>query len=160
MASEKFKRFAFLIWLCLSIQGCTSYRFIQLSEVNGPKVESPVKAVILNPELREESQILERSRLYNLTSDPTTPTKIQLKPLGRMPSCGNPLLGTILTFGLLPGRVGDRYEFTFTEKSDGREIDRKAHMLVEMRTWILDLFLPKNELNSVAKGVNEAFGSK
>lgn len=160
MPSEKLKRFAFLVGICLIIEGCTSYRFIQLSEVDGPKVELPVKAVILNPELREETLILERSQLYTLTTEPTTPTKIQLKPLERMPSCGNPLLGPILTLGILPARVGDRYGFTFTEKKEEKIIDRKAQMLIEMRVWILDLFLPKNELNSVAQGVSEAFRPK
>ncbi len=108
--------------------------------VSPPPVAQRPEAYIVNPELKQERAVLEASRLYTISPDPGASHKITLAPLEKHPGCGNPMLGTILTLGLLPAHMPDSYTFGYTvEGPDGKQTFRHT-VAVEYQYSLWELF--------------------
>ena len=118
------------------------------------------KAYVLNPELEDEYDILKRSQLYELSNDSLNSVKIRLKPLQENLMCGNPLLGTVITFGLIPSAVEDNYLYSFTELNNESTVEREINVRVRMRLSIYEIFYRGNMNQQIADGLREGYGKK
>lgn len=122
-----------------------------------------VKAFVTNKDLKQEYEILKASKIYELVNDSSYQVKIKLYPIiedSINPKCGNPMAGSMLTFGLLPSYFYDNYKYKFdrikNENIDAQEFD------IEMRQslWLFNMFYPKSFKNQFAKGLLVSYQEK
>jgi len=146
--------------LLLFLTGCTTYTFVTNETVEGDPIQQKIKASVVNPELHQEYDILQRSQLFELTSDSTENNKIKLDSMQTILKCGNPLLGTIFTFGLIPSTVEDQYFYSFREHRGDRIVSRKVEVNVRMRLSAYEIFFSGNLNQQIAEGLKEAFQKK
>ena len=117
----------FLIFsLYLFISGCSTR--LQYAGINSPENNAPKTAYIVNPELRNELEILEYSGLYKTSTDKNSQIKITLNPIKPMPGCGNAALFSAITLGFIPVEYDEKFEFSFTE-SKGNLIKTHEYQL-------------------------------
>ena len=99
-----------------TVSGCAGHlRYVGPEVAELPADQRPV-AYVLNSEMKQEMAVLEASSIYKLSSDPSTPSKIRLEPMERMLACGNPLIGSMFTLGLMPVHLPDGYTMRFSEE--------------------------------------------
>jgi len=84
------------------------------------------RASVANPELSEELAILETSGVYELVPAGHGDPVIRLEPRFTIGVCGNPILLTIVTFGLIPATVPYGSIFTYTVEAPDGTVD--AHV--------------------------------
>jgi hypothetical protein len=75
---------------------------------------------VTNPELRREYEVLKASNIYQLSSNPSDARRLTLHPIRQYGRCGNPLMLTGLTFGIIPGVVSATRAFEYDLESDGK----------------------------------------
>lgn len=107
------KRLALLPML-LALAACSGHtRYLGAEVAPMPESKRPV-AYVTNPELKRELAILQASQLYRISLNPAAPDKITLDPLEKHPGCGNPMMGTVFTLGMLTSHMSDRYTLGYT----------------------------------------------
>jgi hypothetical protein len=74
---------------------------------------------VTNPELRREYEILKASGVYELSNQPAGAAQLTLHPLCQYGRCGNPLMLSFLTLGILPGTIDGAYVFEYDLEADG-----------------------------------------
>jgi hypothetical protein len=83
------------------------------------QVISDTKPVyVTNPELAEECIILRGSRIYQISERPENANRLTLLPLRKYGRCGNPLMLSIVTFGLIPGYLPGALDFSYKLETD------------------------------------------
>jgi hypothetical protein len=147
----------YLFILFFALTGCTSYQFVTNGKVDGDPIQFKAKAYVVNPELKQEYEILQRSQLYELVQDSLEAVKIKLNPMQTALMCGNPLIGTIFTFGLIPSTVEDQYFYSFTEQQSNNSIERKIMANVRMRLSAYEIFFSGNLKQQIAEGLKLAY---
>jgi hypothetical protein len=101
------------------------------------------RAFVRNPELSEEFQILEASGIFEIVRENEASKSIELHPRKTGAACGNPLLLTWATFGLMPATVSITSTFSFTIKEKGVVSEREFVLEGERRVSLLQpLFKP------------------
>jgi hypothetical protein len=145
------------IAVALFVVGCTSYHFVEVLDKPDTMIAAGGEAFVMNPALDLELDILRRSGLYDLTDDSSATMKIELKPLEVAGACGNPLLGTVPTLGLLPGVVYDQYRFSYSEETVSGVRERNVLIVVQMRVWAFEFLFSGNRKDEIARGLRVAF---
>lgn len=93
-----------------ALAGCASNRYIdrgyQVAQV--PSFRPLV--YVEDPELKKEFGVLDQSKLFQISSDPSvathlTLTKMQFRPEWNSAECGMGLMGPVFTLGIIPGEV-------------------------------------------------------
>jgi hypothetical protein len=74
---------------------------------------------VTNPEMHPEYEILKTSAIYQLSSQPEGARKLTLLPVHQYGRCGNPLMLTIVTFGIVPGVLPGARAFEYDLDTDG-----------------------------------------
>ena len=77
------------------------------------------RVFVRNPELAEELEILRASGVFEIVSADKADTVVELHPKEQAGACGNPLLLTWATGGLVPSTVRIGWTFSFTLEEDG-----------------------------------------
>ncbi len=98
----KISAYSFLIsaslWSCIPAYNVSSKEF-RKAKADFPKQ----KVFVANKNLKKEFEILKHSKIYDIVEDSTQVMKITLHPMEtRTPACGNPMIGSMMTLGLVP----------------------------------------------------------
>lgn len=101
------------------------------------------RAFVRNPELAEELEILQASGLFEIVSADQADKVVELHPQEQMGVCGNPLLLTWATGGLVPSTVSVGWTFSFTLQEDGVDSEQRFVLEAERRVSLVQhLFKP------------------
>ncbi len=137
-----------IVSLSLSSISCYSYIVFppEYRELAAPSVRTD--ALVVNPTLAFEMQVLQKSAVFNIVSDANTPKRIRLYKLDTLKAGGNSISpGLELTLGLIPMYAPDRYIFEFDELTSSDSIHRVYELKVARRVSLYDFFIPKGELD-------------
>lgn len=74
---------------------------------------------VTNPTMQPEFEILKASGIYQLTNTPKGARQLTLLPIRQHGRCGNPLMLTFLTFGIVPGVLPSARSFDYDLETDG-----------------------------------------
>jgi hypothetical protein len=83
---------------------------------------------VSNPEMHPEYEILKASGIYQLTNQPEGARTLTLLPIHQYGRCANPMLLTIVTFGIVPGILPGARAFEYDLDTDGVVV-RCVHLL-------------------------------
>lgn len=93
---------------------------------------------VANKELATEYRIFRESRRFREASEPAGAISVHLHPLHRIPGCGNPLLGSLFTAGLIPVSLPHGAIFAFTAATNGRQTTYDFRLNASARTSLWD----------------------
>lgn len=98
------------------------------------------KAFIRNPELSEELEILEASGIFEIVSADQASKVVELHPRKVASVCGNPLLLTWATNGLVPATVSVESTFSFTLEEGAVVSEQQFVLEAERRVSVVQHF--------------------
>ena len=102
-----------LLVLSLLFTGCSSNVYLVKSD-EAPLIPQKEKVYVLNPELQYEYKILKQSNIFKLSDNKAGAKVIKLNKIVEKPYfCGTPIMGTVITLGLVPTSFPDSYIFSF-----------------------------------------------
>lgn len=121
---------------------CFSYRIFPREDSKFVYEGAKKKAYVQNPALKKEYKILKRASIFELTDDSLdqAAVKIRLHPLTKRFSCGEPLLGSLITLGQVPVYLPDRYQYAFDEWQGSASTPRQFELHIATRYWFWDMF--------------------
>ncbi|MCJ7932337.1 MAG: hypothetical protein MUW56_01550 [Chryseobacterium sp.] len=124
------------LWSC--IPSYTAYP----KEYNGAKADfSKQKAFVVNKDLKKEYDILKHSGIYEIVEDSTNAAKITLHPmLTRTPSCGNPMIGSMITLGLLPSGFPYTIAYSYDAAENRTTKNYQYKLQVYQSLWLFNIF--------------------
>ena len=125
--STRTKTLALFLFAAL-LTGCRSTLCVYSRDAVEPIPPDPRPVYVTNPDLTREYEILKASGIYRLSYHSTDARLLTLKPLRQSARCGNPLLLSALTLGIIPGWLPGNYAFEYELKMDGA-VQRWAHAL-------------------------------
>ena len=95
------------------------------------------RVFVRNPELAEELEILRASGVFEIVSAEQADKVVELHPQEQTGVCGNPLLLTWATGGLVPSTVSIGWTFSFTLQEDGIESEQRFVLQGERRVSLV-----------------------
>lgn len=96
---------------------------------------------VVNKDLKKEYEILKHSNIYEIVEDSTNVAKLELLPMKTYtPSCGNPMIGSMITFGLLPSGFpySISYDYNLTEHNIKKNHQYKLEVYQSL--WLFNIF--------------------
>ncbi|MDE1464624.1 hypothetical protein [Spartinivicinus poritis] len=140
----------------LFLSGCASNLYVYESEkVQSPAIEK-IKVFITNPEIGKPYDILVGSGIYEITNDRENSNKLTLKPSSRNAMCGNPLIASFVTFGLVPVSLPSFIEFTYTIETQSSRAEYRHNIELYTRVSIWEWLLKptaKNETEVMSEAL-------
>lgn len=110
-----------------SLTSCAS-SFVVVQDKAGILATPKQTVQVTNPELVREFEILKQSGIYHISNKPEAVT-LTLAPLKTWHyGCGNPLLGSVLTMGILPATLPATITFGYT-LTEGGSIKQYGHSI-------------------------------
>lgn len=137
-----FKLVTYSFLISVSLSSCIPSYSATPKEYNRAKVNfTRQKAFVVNKELEKEFKILKHSDIYEIVEDSTNAAKITLHPMEtRTPSCGNPMIGSMITVGLLPSGfpydISYRYDVTENSTTKNYQYQLKVYQSL----WLFNIF--------------------
>ena len=83
---------------------------------------------VTNPELKFEHEVLKASGIYPLTHQTNASRHLTLRPIRQFARCGNPLMLSAFTLGIIPGEISGARTFEYELESDGK-LQQCSHCL-------------------------------
>jgi hypothetical protein len=127
-----------LLLLAALLNGCTSTLHVagkrsELQRFDG----GPTPVYVTNPEMTPEYQILKRSGIYRISIDPEGARPLTLHRMGPRFVCGNPLITTVFTLGLIPVKLPAPWIFQYKMETDGRseEVEHFLPLYERFSIW-------------------------
>lgn len=128
--------------LALIAGGCTSNLYLPAPEQ--PQSFGYAERIDLNHVPEPVRHVLTEAAIYRPSTADEPATQISAVRLERWPGCGNPLLGSVATLGLLPVTIEDTYVLSYRLSSSRGAIDYSHTMTLLERTslweWLLRPF--------------------
>jgi hypothetical protein len=92
---------------------------------------------VTNPEMTPEYQILKRSGIYKISSEPEGARRLTLHKMGHLFVCGNPLIATVFTLGLIPVKLPAPWIFQYDLETHRRseEIEHFLPLYERFSIW-------------------------
>ena len=143
-------RFSLFIFFFITLSSCYTYKVYPKSYRSLPAPTNPIKAYVVNPDLKKEYYILQASGIFELTDLSEADITIRLDSLQRSYVCGQPIVVSAMTLGQLPVYMPDRYTFRFEEQKGDEIIVHALELQVAKRIWFWDLFNPDKHFSSKA----------
>src|SRR5437899_703927 len=115
-------KLAFVTGLVLAalLSGCTSTLHVAGKRSELPPFDGGRTPVyVTNPDMAPEYQILKRSGIYTVSSEPGGARRLTLHRMGHIPVCGNPLIATVFTLGLIPVKLPAPHIFQYDLETNG-----------------------------------------
>jgi len=140
MKGFKIAVYSFLV--SASLLSCIPSYSAYPKEYNHAKADfKKQKAFVVNKELKNEFEILKHSDIYEIVDDSTQTAKITLHPMKTYtPPCGNPMIGSMITVGLLPS--GFPYDIVYSydvaENSETKNYQYKLQVYQSL--WLFNIF--------------------
>lgn len=112
-----------VVLLCAFLLSACSNHIYLPSSFDEAEYGNNLLVYVENPELKREYEILKFSKIFELSPDSSIENKVILNELHPMLFCGNPLVLTTITLGLIPGSVPDDYLYSFKLKGGDTEVE-------------------------------------
>lgn len=137
----KFKVLIYSLLSSASLCSCIpSYSVAK--EYRNVKADFPKQNVfVVNKDLKKEYEILKHSNIYEIVEDSSNVTKLELLPMKTYtPSCGNAMIGSMITFGLLPSGFPYTisYDYNLTEHNIKKNHQYKLEVYQSL--WLFNIF--------------------
>jgi hypothetical protein len=125
------------------LSSCYNYKIFPKEFRNYSYTGPRPKAYVLNPQLKKEYKILKSANIFELVSNNAglTTLKISLRPLKKRFTCGEPVLGSLITLGQVPVLLLDRYEFSFEEIAGNDSTVHDVEMDIAEQVWFWNMFV-------------------
>jgi hypothetical protein len=108
---------------------------------------------VTNPEKSPEHEILEASGIYNLTNQPDGARKLTLLPIRSYFRCGNAIMLTIITLGIVPGIQPGTRAFEYDLETAGT-VERYSHDIpTYYRVSIWEWFVSRDNKKVLAEAL-------
>lgn len=146
------------------MQGCTSnvYLYNESGSENQP-LSSKKSVYVVNPAHKNYS-VLQRSGIYTLSAEENTPAKLTIQDEEFYPACGNPMIGAVITLGLLPGYLDESEGFRYSLEESGKTTEYIHHLAMYRRIsiweWLFKPFQSEDEVKAKALSVSRREGYK
>jgi len=89
-------------------------------------------------------KVLKHANIYTFTNDSLNTNQIKLHKLEKTTwFCGQPMLGSMITFGQLPVQFPDKYRYTFDIMKRGRTETHSYDIEVHQSLWFWNIFSNK-----------------
>jgi hypothetical protein len=137
------------------LSGCTSTTYFAGKKSEVKRFDGgAVPVYVTNPEMAPEYRILQLSGIYNLSSNPESARRITLHKMTRLPACGNPMIASAFTLGIVPVVLPNPWYFGYeVEESGGVELVQH-HLSLRERFSIWEWLLKwKSEKRAYAQAV-------
>ena len=131
---------ALLVGACLSVCGCATSLHVNRGATAIVFDGGSEAVFVTNPELVEEFAILRESGIYLLTERPEGARRLTLHPVRQYGRCGNPLLLSAFTLGLIPGYLPGAITFEYELESSVGVESFSHHLPVYERFSIWEHF--------------------
>jgi hypothetical protein len=105
--------------LALLLSGCASTLHLASAKTALPFSDAGTPVFVTNPELKREYAVLKKSGIYRLSETPEGARRLTLRPIVQYGRCGNPLMLSILTFGIIPGFLPAAMQFGYDLETGG-----------------------------------------
>ncbi|UKB82112.1 hypothetical protein LF887_13965 [Chryseobacterium sp. MEBOG06] len=140
MRAFKISAYSFLV--SASLWSCIPSYNAYPKEYRHAKADFPKqKAFVMNKELKQEFDILKHSGIYEIVEDSTHAAKITLHPMmTRTPSCGNAMIGSIITVGLLPSGFPYDIGYSYDVAENNTTKNYKYNLQVYQSLWLFNIF--------------------
>ncbi|WP_313002211.1 hypothetical protein [Chryseobacterium gleum] len=137
-----FKIAAYSFLVSASLWSCIPSYSAYPKEYNHAKADfEKQKAFVVNKDLKREFEILKHSDIYEIVDDSTQTAKITLHLMKTYtPPCGNPMIGSMITVGLLPS--GFPYDIVYSYDVAGNSETKNYHykLQVYQSLWLFNIF--------------------
>jgi hypothetical protein len=146
------------VYLCLILglvfsSGCASTLHVQ-SKRHLQRFDGGARPVyVTNPELQPEYDVLRASGIYPLSTQRDGARLLTIHPMRQYGGCGNPLMLTIFTFGIVPGWLPADRTFEYELQTDGATQTYEHHLPVYERFSLWERFLRRDEQKALAEGL-------
>lgn len=135
------------------LTGCSSTLYMA-STKNLQRFDGGTRAVyVTNPEMRPEYQILKASAIYQLTDQPEAAAHLTLHPIRHFARCGNPLMLSMFTFGIVPGVLPGARVFEYDLETDGVSEQCLHHLPVYERFSLWERLVIRSERKVMAEAL-------
>ncbi|WP_284463629.1 hypothetical protein [Chryseobacterium sp.] len=125
-----------------SLWSCIPAYTVSNKEYRNAKADfTKQKAFVANKDLKKEFDILKHSKIYEIVDDSTNVAKITLHPMTtRTPFCGNPMIGSMITLGLMPS--GFPYDISYSYDIDEKNTKKnyQYNLKVYQSLWLFNIF--------------------
>lgn len=136
----KISIYSFLISasLCSCIPSYSAYP----KEYNHAKADfQKQKAFVVNRDLKKEFEILKHSDIYEIVEDSTNVSKITLHQMKTYtPPCGNPMIGSMITVGLLPSAFPYDIVYSYDVAENSATKNYQYKLQVYQSLWLFNIF--------------------
>jgi len=133
--------------------GCASSFHLD-SNSNLPPFDGGTRPVyVANPELKREYEILRASGIYQLSPERGGARVLTLHPFRQYGRCGNPLMLTGLTLGIVPGVVPAARAFLYDLDTDGVTESWEHYLPLYERVSIWEWLLRRDEQKVMAEAL-------
>lgn len=119
-----------ILLIIFLLQGCTSNLYIGQTEGADSNTWSPIVVNVTNPS-HKNFEVLKKSGIYEISTSDDSMNKLTLIDSETVFSCGNGLIPSIFTLGILPGYVNAGENFAYKIEIDGES---------EIEEYYLDLY--------------------
>ncbi|AYZ35352.1 hypothetical protein EGY07_07095 [Chryseobacterium indologenes] len=136
----KISAYSFLIsaslWSCIPAYNVSSKEF-RKAKADFPKQ----KVFVANKNLKKEFEILKHSKIYDIVEDSTQVMKITLHPMEtRTPACGNPMIGSMMTLGLVPSGFPYDISYSYDTVENNTTKNYQYKLQVYQSLWLFNIF--------------------
>lgn len=107
-----------VVFHLLFLTGCATNYYVSEDRYTEPRNYEKIAVYVTNPD-HEAYEILKRSRIYDLTNDPSHPDKLTFINLSKDDKCGLGALATIYTAGLVPSGMSTNQDLLYSLESEG-----------------------------------------
>jgi hypothetical protein len=121
----------------------------QLARFDG----GPQVVYVTNPQMQPEYDILKASKIYQLTNQPAHAFQLTLHPMGHGWRCGNPLLLTFYTAGLIPGYLPAARTFEYDLSTNGIPVTYIHSLPLYERYSDWEWLVPRSDKRALAQGL-------
>jgi hypothetical protein len=105
--------------LALLASGCATTPHLSVAKTALPFRDHGAPVFVTNPELKREHAILMKSGIYRLSDTPEGAHRLTLRPIVQHGRCGNPLMLSAFTVGVVPGFLPAAMYFGYDLEVDG-----------------------------------------
>lgn len=124
------------LWSCIPAYSVTSKEY-RKAKADFPKQ----KVFVANKELTKEYKILKHSNIYEVVEDSTNAAKLTLHPMKiYTPSCGNPIIGSVITVGLLPSVFPYDVSYSYDIAENNTTKNNQYNLQVYQSFWLFNIF--------------------
>lgn len=145
-----------LLFIPFLLTGCATTLHLSHAEDSISVVPLFRKGFIVNPELKDEYLVLVKSHKCELVLESDAEAKIELLPIRRYGRCGNPLILSIISFGLIPGYIDAGLEYQMVVTTAGHRVTYFYRLNLVERYSVWEHLVPNDRVEVMAKALSVA----